>query len=190
MSEENKHLNAANGEESAEVILIIDIEEYFLAGSEHPEHDPGKIILYRIKIDGDYYETRHSHLIGEKILELANKNQEHYLLKQKIKQNGEVKLVTVAPKEVIDFSKLGVEKFLTEKLYEFFIDQRPVFKTVHSHLTVRTILVEYAKVDPLKELLAEKQDGGFKEFKDLDEELNLSHIRHFTLFDIEPTPVS
>jgi len=191
MSNENIQKSDSQGDEIEPTVIIIDIEEYFLQEKPHPLHDPGKVILYRIKIDEQYYDVRHSHLSGEKILALADKQPAHSVLKQKIKHEGESKLITIHPEEVVDFTKLGIEKFITEvREYEFFIDQRPVFKTPHSHLSVRTILVEFVKVDPTKELLAEKQDGGFKEFKNLDEELNLTHIRHFTLFDIEPTPVS
>jgi hypothetical protein len=191
MSNTNINKNDSPGDESTPIVIIIDIEEYFLQEKPHPVHDSGEVILYRIKIDEQYYEVRLSHLSGEKILALADKQPAHFILKQRIKHEGEIKLITIDPEDVVDFTKLGIEKFITEaKLYEFFIDQRPAFKTPHTHLTVRTILVDFAKVDPAKELLAEKQDGGFKEFKNLDEELNLTHVRHFTLFDIEPTPVS
>jgi hypothetical protein len=191
MSTENILNEGASNQGAEPVIIIIDIEEFFLQEKSHPVYDPGTVIAYRIKIDESYHEVRHSHLTGEAILDIVDKQPAHFILKQKVKHDGESKLITITPEEKVDFTKLGIEKFLTEeKLYEFYIDQRPVFKTKHKLLSVRTILVDFAKVDPTKEILAEKRDGGFKEFENLNEELDLTHIRHFTLFDIEPTPVS
>lgn len=71
----------------------------------------------------------------------------------------------------------------------FFIEQKK-HETTEETLTVRQILVDSAKVDPDRYTLALKKQGGFHEFENLDEKIEMKEGMHFSLFDKKPTPVS
>jgi hypothetical protein len=75
------------------------------------------------------------------------------------------------------------------KKYVFFIGKEK-YETEKAQLTVRDILVDFAKVDPAKKSLALKKEGGFDEYTNLDEVIDLKEGMHFVLFDTKPTPVS
>ena len=91
----------------------------------------------------------------------------------------------------VNLARPGIENFYSKKpvVYTFYIDKK-VFTTSEQYLTVRQILVDFAKVDPACNTLAEKIPGGFHEFKNLDEKLDLCNVRHFTIFNNTPTSVS
>ena len=76
-----------------------------------------------------------------------------------------------------------------EKKIVFFIEQKK-YETESEKLTVRQILVDFAKVDPERYTLALKQQGGFHEYGNLDEIIEMKEGMHFSLFDKKPTPVS
>lgn len=71
----------------------------------------------------------------------------------------------------------------------FFIEQKK-HETTEETLTVRQILVDFAKLDPDRYTLALKKQGGFHEFENLDEKIEMKEGVHFSLFDKKPTPVS
>ncbi|MCC2548531.1 hypothetical protein LJY25_18935 [Hymenobacter sp. BT175] len=75
------------------------------------------------------------------------------------------------------------------KKYNFFIEKKK-YETDQPTLTVRQILVDFAQVDPTAKTLAQKQDGGFRELKNLEEVIELHSAQHFALFDDTSTPVS
>lgn len=75
------------------------------------------------------------------------------------------------------------------KKYNFFIEKKK-YETEQPTLTVRQILVDYAQVNPTSKTLAQKQGGGFRELKNLDEMIELHSAQHFALFDDTSTPVS
>jgi len=85
---------------------IIDIEWCFIQG-----HTPPKDKKYRYKVDHVPYVTHHNEMTGAQILEAANKKPAEYILRQKFKGSW----VTIEPKEVVDFTKHGIEKFKTIK---------------------------------------------------------------------------
>ena len=190
MSVDNFNSNQDSQNHNSESItIIIDLEELFLKGHTHPEHDPGVIILYRIKLNDKYHNVHHSHLSGEAIMALDDKKPEHFILQQSLKEHGEHKTIVIAPTDHVSFKTPGIEKFTTApKEYTFFIKitKDVEYKTHHSHLTVREILTDFAKVDPAHNTLAEK----LTEFKNLDEKLDLTHVRHFIIFSERPTTVS
>lgn len=90
-----------------------------------------------------------------------------------------------------NLARPGVEHFYSKKpvVYTFYIDKK-VYTTKHQFLTVREILADFAKVDTSCNTLAEKTHGNFHEFKDLDEKLDLTLVRYFTIFNNTPTSVS
>jgi Multiubiquitin len=170
--------------------VIIDIEEYFRNDQRHPEHDPGVVILYRLKIDASYFTVKHRHLLGSAILELDNKNPEHWEVFQIWKEEGHIVERHIKPEEKVDLGAYGIERFVTKvREYCFSIDKAE-YETKHSKLKVRVILEDFAKVSPDTKTLAVKTEDGFHEYKDLDEEVPLQHCPHFTLFDNQPTGVS
>ena len=75
------------------------------------------------------------------------------------------------------------------KKFVFFIEQKK-YETEKPSLTVREILVDFAKVDPDRYTLALKEQGGFKEFENLDQIIEMKEGMHFSIFDKKPTPVS
>lgn len=76
-----------------------------------------------------------------------------------------------------------------KKKYVFFIDKLKC-ETDEESLTVRQILTVFAKVNAENNTLAVKEDGIFRELKNLDEVIQLKEGQHFTIFNNEPTPVS
>ena len=76
-----------------------------------------------------------------------------------------------------------------KKKYVFFIDKNK-FETERSHLTVREILVDFAKVSTATNTLAVKEQGNFRELTNLEESIELKEGLHFTVFNNDTTPVS
>jgi hypothetical protein len=169
---------------------IFDLEDNFRKDQRHPEHDPGLVIRYKIKIDDQYHLVDHRHQRGSALLELANKSAEQFELFQIQRENGVVSTHLIPAHESVDLGTYGIERFIT-KVREFcFSVDKAKYTTPHEKLTVRQILVDFAKVSPENKTLAVKTDGGFHEYKNLDEEIDLRHCPHFTLFDNTPTGVS
>ena len=71
----------------------------------------------------------------------------------------------------------------------FFIDQKK-HETDDQTLTIKQILVDFAKVDPERYTLAIKKEGGYHEYENLIEIIEMKNGMHFSLFDKKPTPVS
>ncbi|MFT3693983.1 MAG: hypothetical protein QM831_12640 [Kofleriaceae bacterium] len=71
----------------------------------------------------------------------------------------------------------------------FFVDQEK-FEVEVSTLTVRQILVDYAKEDAATTTLVEKHGNEIVKYKDLDAVVTLKNGMKFIVFHNEPTPVS
>ena len=71
----------------------------------------------------------------------------------------------------------------------FFIDKEK-FTVDVDQLTVRQLIVDYAKEDPTKTILGLKEGNTTTKFTNLDQEIPLKNGMHFVLFHNEPTPVS
>lgn len=82
-----------------------------------------------------------------------------------------------------------MEKEKKEKEFNFFIDKQK-FETTESHLTVRRILVEFAKVNPNENVLVLVHGNQMTEYKNLDEQIEIHNGMKFTIFNQKPTPVS
>ncbi len=176
-------------EKNDEKVVKVDLEEHFHNEKPIPDHDPGVVILYKIKIDDQYFEVRDRHIKGKLLYDLVGKDPKEYQLYQLLKEHGEKKEAAVEPNTPIDLGKFGIERFITKRIYCFKIGKID-YTTEHAKLTVRQILVDYAKVDPDKTTLALKVDGGFQEYKNLDETVPLDKCPAFVLFDNDPLPVS
>lgn len=175
-----------------EKVVTIDLEDHCHSNRPHPQHDPGVIIYYRIRINETRFDVKNSHMHGHEILALVEQDPEHFILQQRIGHKGEFRLVNVGPHENVDFKVEGIERFITHKkpkIYHFFIGPKE-YTTEHQSLTVRQILADFAKVDPNTKTLAMKTEGGFHEYKNLDEVIPLTNCPHFVVFDNCPTNVS
>jgi hypothetical protein len=71
----------------------------------------------------------------------------------------------------------------------FFVDKEK-FESPTPTLTVRQILVDYAKEDPTKTTLAEKHDSQIIKHPNLDEVITLKDGMKFVVLHNTPTPVS
>ncbi len=71
----------------------------------------------------------------------------------------------------------------------FFVDQEK-FESATETLTVRQILVDYAKEDPAATTLVEKQGNENIKHPNLDEVITLKNGMKFVVFHNTPTPVS
>jgi len=71
----------------------------------------------------------------------------------------------------------------------FFID-REKFETDQTHLTVRTLLVEFAKEDPAATTLVLKQGNELVKLTDLDRVIEMKDGMKFLVYHNGPTPVS
>lgn len=97
-------------EEIEEVIVeLVDLEEYAIKG-----HKPPKAKRYRIRIDGQKYTVDVPSMTGRQLLELAGKTPvDQFMIVEKVR--GE-KPRRIGLDERVDFTKHGVEKFLTQPL--------------------------------------------------------------------------
>jgi hypothetical protein len=75
------------------------------------------------------------------------------------------------------------------KKFVFFIDKQK-FETTESHLTVRQILVDFAKVNPNENILVLVHGNQMQELKDLEQVVEIHEGIKFTIFSQKPTPVS
>jgi hypothetical protein len=97
-------------EEIEEVLEeLVDLEECACKG-----HKPPKAKRYRIRIDGQKYIVEVPSMTGRQLLELAGKTPpEKFMIVEKVR--GE-KPRRIGLDERVDFTKPGVEKFLTQPL--------------------------------------------------------------------------
>ena len=86
---------------------FIDIEQCTKNDRQAPKLQKGK---YKIRIDRELYTVEQSHLNGEQILALANKNSKQYELYQKY-LDGKRELIEA--NQDVDFCKKGIERFET-----------------------------------------------------------------------------
>lgn len=71
----------------------------------------------------------------------------------------------------------------------FFIDKQQ-FKADTARLSVRSLLVEYAKEDPAQTTLVLRQGNELRKFENLDEVITVENGDKFTVFHNGPTTVS
>ena len=71
----------------------------------------------------------------------------------------------------------------------FFIDKEK-FETEQGQLSVRTLLVDFAKEDPTQTTLALKHGNETTKFTNLDELISMENGMHFIVYHNTPTPVS
>lgn len=71
----------------------------------------------------------------------------------------------------------------------FFIDKEQ-FKSATADLTVRTLLVDFAKEDPSQTTLASKDGNDLHKYTDLNETIHIENGMKFIVLHNTPTPVS
>ena len=76
-----------------------------------------------------------------------------------------------------------------DKKIHFFIDKEK-FETDQDQLSVRTLLVDFAKEDPSQTTLALKEGNEIKKFTNLDEMVEMKNGMRFIVYHNTPTPVS
>jgi predicted AAA+ superfamily ATPase len=76
------------------------------------------------------------------------------------------------------------------KKFVFFIDKQK-FETSESQLTVRQVLVDFAKVNQNENVLVlVHANQPMQEFDDLEQMIEIHEGMKFTIFSKKPTPVS
>ena len=75
------------------------------------------------------------------------------------------------------------------KKITFFIDKEK-FETDQEKLSVKTLLVDFAKEDSSQTTLALKDGNEIKKYTNLDEMIEMKNGMHFIVFHNTPTPVS
>lgn len=151
------------------------------------EHFYFKNILL-LMVNGKEYSWSKEYITGAEIKTLASISAGDELLLS-IRKPWEDELILNTTQ--VNLARPGIESFYSRKAitYSFFIDKKE-YTTPCKELTVRQILVDFANVSPETNVLAEKHGSGFNEFKNLDESLNLAHIRRFVIFNNTATSVS
>jgi len=71
----------------------------------------------------------------------------------------------------------------------FFIDTEK-FTTTEDDLTVRTLLVDFAKEDPTETTLVLQKGNKLTKYTNLDKEIELKNSMKFVVYHNEPTTVS
>lgn len=89
-----------------EIVVKIKLEDIFNKIHCHPEHDPGKVIYYVIKVDKSEFEVKAHKMTGKELLALVNKTPENYRLFELGHNQREI-----MPDEYVDFRKEGIERF-------------------------------------------------------------------------------
>jgi hypothetical protein len=87
---------------------VIDVEQLAKSGRDVPPHRAGA--RYRIRIDKVLKIVDVPQMTGEEILALVGKTPAGYRLDMKLKGGGTKK---IEPKDVVDFTGPGVERFMT-----------------------------------------------------------------------------
>jgi len=83
-------------------------------------------------------------------------------------------------------------KFLTEKVSKevtFFIDKEK-FKIDEHHLSVKTLLVDFAKEDPTQTTLARREGNELVKYTNLEAIIHIKNGTQFIVLHNSPTPVS
>lgn len=75
------------------------------------------------------------------------------------------------------------------KKFVFFIDKQK-FETSESHLTVKQILEDFAKVKLSENILVLVHGNENQELKDLEQVIEIHEGMKFTVFSQKPVPVS
>ena len=75
------------------------------------------------------------------------------------------------------------------KKFVFFIDKQK-FETTESHLTVRKILTDFAKVNITENILVLVHGNQMQELKDVEQVIEIQEGMKFTVFSEKPVPVS
>ncbi|MDO7874235.1 multiubiquitin domain-containing protein [Hymenobacter sp. ASUV-10] len=86
--------------------IIIDLEDLFNRKCDHPEHDPGEVIYYRIKVDGKTFDVKQHSMTGRELLQLVGKTPEKHRLHQL--GHGQVE---IEANDEVDFRTPGIERF-------------------------------------------------------------------------------
>ena len=81
------------------------------------------------------------------------------------------------------------KKEMGPKRIKFFIDKEP-FETAERQLSVRSLLVDFAKEDPQTTTLALKDGYEYRKYGDLNELVTMKSGMRFVVFHNDPTPVS
>lgn len=165
----------------------IKIDEPVNLAREGIEHFYFKNILLLV-INGKEYSWDKEYISGAEIKELGHVPMEDDLF---LSIRGPWEDEPIPNDKKVNLARPGIESFYSKKqvVYTFYIDKK-AFTTAEQFLTVKQILIDFAKVDPACNTLAEKMQGGFHEFKNLDEKLDLCSVRYFTIFNNTPTSVS
>jgi multiubiquitin len=97
-------------EEIEEVLEeLVDLEEY-----AESDRKPPRAKRYRIRIDGEKYVVSVPSMTGRELLELAGKRPpDKFMIVEKVRGQ---KPRRIGLDECVDFTKHGVEKFLTQPL--------------------------------------------------------------------------
>ena len=77
----------------------------------------------------------------------------------------------------------------TKHAVVFFIDKQQ-FKSDTANLSVRTLLVDFAKEDPSQTTLASKHGNDLHKYTNLDEIVHIKNGMKFVVLHNTPTPVS
>jgi len=83
-------------------------------------------------------------------------------------------------------------KFLTEKISKevtFFIDKEK-FKIDEHHLSVKTLLADFAKEDPTQTTLARREGNELVKYTNLEAIIHIKNGTQFIVLHNSPTPVS
>jgi len=151
------------------------------------EHFYTKNILLLL-INGKQYHYDKQYILGEQIKALGKIPLEDDLF---LSIRGPWEDELISNEKEVNLARPGIEHFYSKQvlIYNFKIDKKSYTSAVQ-FLSVREILEDFANVEADKNTLAAKIEGGFKEYKNLDEKIDLSQTNQFTVFNNNPCNVS
>jgi len=137
--------------------------------------------------DKEFKTDQHRQSVKGLLVDFAGQEHPGTLL---ARRQGNELLVYEDAEEIIHIE--NGTKFLTEKVSKevtFFIDKEK-FKIDEHKVSVKTLLVDFAKEDPTQTTLARREGNELIKYTKLDEIIHIKNGTQFVVLHNSPTPVS
>lgn len=102
----NSQVTGGTNNNHPEIVIKINLEDLFHNRQCHPQHDAGEVVYYIFRVDKQQFERKERKMTAQQLLALVGHTPETHRLFELGHGQREI-----APNEVVDFSKPGIERF-------------------------------------------------------------------------------